>query len=168
MNSIAFNPQIDSYLPLLIFGGGALLFMGISLSISALLRPSKPTQPKLEVYESGEDTLGNAQAGFNIRYFQIALLFILFEVDIILLFPYVIKAAEPNFLSANPLITIQLLFFFLLLVLGLWYPWSKGNLEWEKGTPDQLVSPSSVPDAVYEKRTAALKIHNKHRGNSQE
>jgi len=156
MNPIIFNPNIENYAPLLYFGFGGLLFISTSLFVSYLLRPSNPTPSKLEVYESGEETIGSSQAGFSIRYFQIAILFLLFEVDIILLFTYLIKASEQGFLAASPFSAIQLLFFILLLALGLWYPWKKGNLEWEKPEPARIQESGLVPPEVYLNRINEL------------
>jgi len=163
---ITFNPNVGAYLPLLVFGGGAMLFMGISLGISALLRPKKPTDAKLTVYESGEDTVGSAQAGFNIRYFRVALLFILFEIDVVLLFPYLIKAGEPNYLKSHVEVVVQLLIFIGMLALGLWYAWAKNYLEWNIPAPEPLVSLNNLPASVYEKRTAELEAINKSTGTS--
>lgn len=160
MKPIELNPNIGQYLPIVIFGLGALAFMVISLLISGLLRPNKPTPAKLAVYESGEETIGSAQSAFHVKYVQLALIFLLFEVDIILLFPY-IMGMETNALGGiSTQSAMQLLLFMVLLALGLWYPWQKGNLQWEIPEPKLAEAPKWVPAETYKQRSSELKSLN--------
>ncbi|HAC25264.1 MAG TPA: NADH-quinone oxidoreductase subunit A, partial [Cytophagales bacterium] len=73
----------------LMFLLGGLLFVGAALFVSRLIRPNRPGEQKLSSYESGEQAQGSAWVQFNVRYYIIALIFLLFEVEIVFLFPWI-------------------------------------------------------------------------------
>ena len=107
-------------------------FVFVSLLISRLVRPSVPTPAKLVTYECGEIPIEPAWVSFNIRFYILALLFIIFDVEIAFMFPVgaVFKAWVQEGKGALALAEIGL--FVLVLVLGLIYAWVKGDLEWVK------------------------------------
>ena len=65
-------------------------FLGLVLTLASFIRPSRPNEEKLSTYESGEEPVGNANTRFNPRFYVIALLFVLFEVELIFLFPWAV------------------------------------------------------------------------------
>lgn len=114
----------------------ALFFLvGIALPIVALtagriLRPHNPLQEKLITYESGVDPTGDSWIQFNIRYYLFALLFVIFDVETVFLYPW---AVAYNDLRADIglFVLFEMLIFVLFLVIGLVYAWKKKVLEWK-------------------------------------
>jgi len=104
----------------------AFLLMGVAVLAASFLRPKKPNKAKLETYECGMETVGDAWVQFRVQYYIFALVFVLFDVGGVLLFPF---AAAFN---ALPLYAVLVAALFLLTLLGaLLYAWRKGALEWE-------------------------------------
>lgn len=107
------------------------LLLGIALPIGSLmvlgplLRPKKPTVEKLTTYESGLEPFGEAQVRYNIRYYLFALLFVVFDVEILFLYPWAI-----SFMDLGVFGLVEVLIFVGLLVVGLAYAWKKKVLEW--------------------------------------
>jgi NADH-quinone oxidoreductase subunit A len=104
-----------------------LLFVFFTLIFSWMVRPRKPNQEKATSYECGERTIGTSWVRFNIRFYVIALLFIIFDVEILLLFPWGVVYRELGLIAF-----IEMLVFIGLLLVGLAYLWKKGDLEWVK------------------------------------
>ena len=75
---------------ILLFVIAALVLLGVMLTIARFLRPHHPNEEKLSTYESGEDPTGNAQIQFNVRFYVVALVFVLFEVELLFLFPWAV------------------------------------------------------------------------------
>jgi NADH-quinone oxidoreductase subunit A len=82
------SPFLRSYLTVVWFGLAAFLVAGLLLGISSLLRPSKPTREKLLTYESGVDPVGDGWSQSQIRYYVFALLFVIFDVEAVFIFPW--------------------------------------------------------------------------------
>ncbi len=107
-------------------------FVGVNLLIGRFLRPSNPQARKLSTYECGEPATGSAWVNFNIRFYLVALIFIIFEVEIAFIFP-VATAFRGWVESGQGLFAFIEIFLFVgILFLGLVYTWSKGDLEWVK------------------------------------
>ena len=111
-------------------------FVFANLLLGKFLRPDNPYPDKNEIYECGERPIGGAWIQFNPRFYLIALIFLIFDVEIAFVFP--IATVFKSFLeSGNGLIAIIELFVFLLiLLLGLAYVWRKGDLQWVKRLAD--------------------------------
>ncbi len=105
----------------------AVLFVFGSLLAGWIIRPSKPSPEKLSTYECGEDTIGTAWVQFNVRFYIIALIFLIFDVEIALLFPWTVVFKSVGFLAFA-----EMLIFVGILVVGYAYVWVKGDLEWLK------------------------------------
>ena len=116
----------------LVFTVLALGFVGVNLLIGKLLRPSNPQIRKLSTYECGEPAMGSAWVNFNIRFYIVALIFIIFEVEIAFVFP--VAAVFRRWLESGQGIfaLVELFIFVGILFLGLIYAWTKGDLEWVK------------------------------------
>lgn len=148
--------NLSEFGTLLIFILGAITFAVIGLTASKLLRPSRPNYEKLTTYESGEDTVGTAWGQFNIKFYIVALIFLLFEVEILYLFPWSVIFGDRELIESTNwnwawfAITEMFIFIFVL-ALGLAYAWRKGYLDWVK--PQQTTSEykSEIPESVYEK-----------------
>ena len=128
---------LRSYLVVAIFGGVGVALVGAFLGIASLLRPSKPSEQKLMTYESGVNPTGDMWAQANIRYYVFALLFVLFDVEAIFIFPW---ASRLEALGVFGL--VEMAIFVFILLLGLVYAWRKGMLKWFKSNPARRRSPS--------------------------
>lgn len=118
--------MIDSYLPALVI----LLvsaFTGVAIIVlSSLLSRKDPTPIKLMPYECGMDPIGDARRRFSVRFFIIGMLFIIFDIEVIFMFPWATIYDKLMLLGF-----VEMLVFVLVLLLGLIYVWKKGALEWE-------------------------------------
>ena len=119
---------------------GGILFILVAFFISSLLRPHRPNAQKLSTYESGEEAISSAWTQFNIRFYIVALIFILFEVEILFLFPWATILADKALLEETDgawgwFSVIEVVVFVLVLALGLAYAWVHGHLDWVKPQP---------------------------------
>lgn len=108
----------------------AFLLMGIILPVVALtagrfLRPHKPTEEKQTTYESGIEPTGGSWVRFNVRYYVIALLFVLFDVEAVFIIPWAAAYHDLGFFAL-----IEMLIFVFFLLIGLIYAWKKKVLRW--------------------------------------
>ncbi|BAU26473.1 NADH dehydrogenase subunit A [Aneurinibacillus soli] len=115
----------NNYLIVVIF-----LFLGIILPVVAitlarLLAPSNPTEEKRKTYESGVDPIGSSWVQFNVKYYIFALLFVVFDVETVFLYPWAVA-----FDSLGLFALVEMMIFIFLLVIGLVYAWKKKVLEW--------------------------------------
>ena len=101
------------------------------MTVSAVLRPTVPEQGKTAVYESGEVPTGTARVQVNIQYYMVALLFVIFDVETVLIFPWTV-VYRPALEEGVPLATIltPMLVFIGALVVGLVWAWRNGAVEW--------------------------------------
>jgi len=105
---------------------GAVL-LTVALLLSKILSPSKPSENKLDTYECGEESEGSAWVQFNIRYYVIALVFIIFDVEVLFLFPWAVVYKSLGWLAF-----VEMAIFLIILIFGLIYVWKKGDLNWVK------------------------------------
>ncbi len=116
---------LRSYLTVAFLAGAAFLLIGGTLGISRLVRPNKPGREKLIAYESGVDPVGEGWSQSQIRYYLFALLFVMFDVEAVFLFPWALRL---EYFGVFGLIEMGIFVFILLL--GLVYAWRKGVLRW--------------------------------------
>jgi len=116
---------LRSYLTVGIFAGLAVLLVGALLGIGSLLRPTKPTAQKHLVYESGVDPVGSGWSQSQIRYYIFALLFVMFDVEAVFIFPWATRLEAYGLFGL-----IEMFIFIFILFLGLVYAWRKGVLRW--------------------------------------
>ena len=109
----------------------AFLFVGISLFIAKLVRPKRPTREKLTIYECGEDTIGSPWVKFNIRFYVVALIFLIFDVEVVLLFPWAMTYQDYGIYGF-----LVGVIFLVVLAIGMAYEWRKGDLEWARPKPN--------------------------------
>ncbi len=148
--------NLSEFGTLLIFILGALVFAVVGLTASKLLRPNRPNFEKLTTYESGEDTVGSAWGQFNVNFYLVALIFLLFEVEIIYLFPWAIIFGDKELIESTNwswawFALTEMFIFIFILALGLAYAWRKGYLDWVKPQPVSTAYKSKIPNSAYEK-----------------
>ncbi len=114
------------YIPMAVMLGLAVFIAVVMVILSLTLGPNRPTPRKLSAYESGMVPIGEAQRRLPIKFYRIAVLFILFDVDIILLVPWAITFRRLGFYGL-----IAMLIFMVLFILGDLWVWKKGVLEWD-------------------------------------
>ena len=110
----------------------AILFALVMLTVGRLFRPRFPNDDKLSIYECGERPIGSAWYNFNPRFYLIALVFIIFEVDIALTFPVVVVYASWIKKGTGWVAFVELMLFTVVLLVGLAWAWAHGDLEWIK------------------------------------
>ncbi|MDE3049344.1 MAG: NADH-quinone oxidoreductase subunit A [Nitrospirota bacterium] len=115
-----------NYLPILLFIGIAIAFGAVSLLAGWFVRPSRPYRAKLTPYESGSPLFSDARIQFPMRYYIIAMLFVIFDIEIIFMIPWAVR-----FQSLGLQGLIEMLVFLGILLVGFWYAWKKGALEWD-------------------------------------
>ena len=115
-----------NYLPILVFIAIALAFGLVSLLLGWIVRPSKPYRAKLAPYESGSPLFSDARIPFPMRYYIIAMLFVIFDIEIVFLFPWAVAFRKLGLLGL-----VEMAVFIAILVVGFWYAWKKGALEWD-------------------------------------
>ncbi|MDX2050399.1 MAG: NADH-quinone oxidoreductase subunit A [Rickettsiaceae bacterium] len=121
MSKIAYE-----YLPISVFLIFAILLAGLIVFLPKFLVKSKPSKAKLSPYECGFDPFGDAREKFEVRFYLVAILFIIFDLEIMFLIPWAISLTKIGLLGFwSMMIFLTILFF------GLWYEYKKGALEWE-------------------------------------
>jgi NADH-quinone oxidoreductase subunit A len=150
------NPShISEFGEILLFIIGGALFIILTLFVSKLIRPDRPNAEKLSTYESGEEPVSSAWMQFNIRFYIVALIFLLFEVEMIFLFPWSTIFADRKLIEATNgqwgwFAVIEAVIFIVVLALGLVYAWVNGHLDWIKPEPSPTGYKSPVPKKLYE------------------
>jgi NADH:ubiquinone oxidoreductase subunit 3 (subunit A) len=120
--------MLFSFAGVLLFLVAGFIFLAIALLLSRLIQPKgKPGTDKYMPYECGEIPEGSAWIRFNIRFYVLALIFIIFDVEIILLLPWAVVFRRMGYFAF-----IEGLIFIGILAIGLAYVWKKGDLEWVK------------------------------------
>lgn len=109
------------------------VFVGIGLVSAALVRPSHPNPIKNSTYECGEEPIGAPWIKFNIRFYVVALIFLIFDVEVVFLLPW--SVVLKDFKAFGWFAFIEMVVFVVILLAGLAYVWVKGDLNWEKPQP---------------------------------
>ena len=117
--------MLEAYIPVLLFVLVAIGFAVFSLTASALLQSSRYNKVKLEPYECGIEPGTDARDRYSVRYYLIAMLFVIFDVETVFMFPWAVIMDELALFGL-----IEMLVFLFILVLGYVYAWRKGALEW--------------------------------------
>lgn len=120
------EPVPFNYLPILVFIGLAVTFAAVTFLAGWVVRPSRPYRAKLAPYESGSPLFQDARVQFPMRYYIIAMLFVIFDIEIVFLFPWAVAFKKLGLVGL-----IEMVVFIAILVVGFWYAWKKGALEWD-------------------------------------
>lgn len=118
--------MLENYLPILIFIIVSLLAGVVMISLGAFLAPHKPNSEKLSPYECGFESFEDSRMKFDVRYYLVAILFIIFDLEIAFLFPWAVVLEEIGMFGF-----LSMMLFLGILIVGFIYEWKKGALEWE-------------------------------------
>lgn len=118
--------MLNNYIPVLLMIGVGIAIGILPLLLGKLLAPNKPNSEKLKPYECGFDVFDDARSQFDVRFYLVSILFIIFDLEVAFLLPWAVVIDQISWLGFG-----AMLFFLLLLVVGFVYEWRKGALEWE-------------------------------------
>ncbi len=118
--------SLHDYIPILVTFVVALGFIVTTMIATHLLGPKKKSDVKSEAFECGIESIGNARTPFSIKYFLVAILFVLFDVEVIFMYPWAV-----NFKTLGVTGLVEMFMFMGFLVIGLLYIIKKGALKWE-------------------------------------
>jgi NADH-quinone oxidoreductase subunit A len=120
------TPLVASYFPVLVFIAVALLISGAMVAASQLAAPRRPDPEKLSAYECGFEPFDDARRRFDVRYYLVAILFIIFDLEVAFLFPWAVSLGHIGLFGF-----LSMMGFLAVLTVGFIYEWKKGALEWE-------------------------------------
>jgi NADH-quinone oxidoreductase subunit A len=118
--------MLDNYLPIMIFIAIGIAIGVLPILAGFLLAPHKPDSEKLSPYECGFEAFEDSRMRFDVRYYLIAILFIIFDLEIAFLFPWAVVLDSIGMFGF-----VAMMIFLAILVIGFIYEWKKGALEWE-------------------------------------
>jgi len=147
--------QITEFGKVFIYLLGSLFLVLFTLGLGKFLSPKRPTAAKQSTYECGEIAQGSSWIQFNSRFYVIALVFLLFDVEMVFIFPWTTIFGSSDLIAADSrwgwYTLIEMFIFIGVLIIGLVYVWKKGDLEWVKPHPRIPMVRSTVPFPIYEK-----------------
>merc|ERR1712224_344484 len=117
---------MGDYFPILIFIILSIVFGLVPITLGSLIAPKNPSQDKNSIYECGFKEFDDARMKFDIRFYLVAILFIIFDLEIAFLFPWAVVLNKIGFMGF-----LSMIIFLVLLLLGFLYEWKRGALEWE-------------------------------------
>jgi NADH-quinone oxidoreductase subunit A len=122
----AMQPILANYFPILVFLGIAMVIAGAMVGGSLLAARQKPYAEKLSAYECGFEPFDDARRRFDVRFYLVAILFIIFDLEVAFLFPWAVSLSHIGMLGFWSMMA-----FLAVLTVGFIYEWNKGALEWE-------------------------------------
>lgn len=118
---------LESYLPILLHGILVLIIAGAMLALSSLLGRHVPTRAKLMPYESGVTPVGDTRQRFSVKFYLVAMLFILFDVEAVFLYPWAVIFRELKLFGF-----VEMVIYMVIIFAGFFYIWKKGALDWSQ------------------------------------
>lgn len=118
--------MIENYIPIGILILIAIIFGYILSKVNEFFGPKKPSDEKFTTYESGMEPVRTAHERFSVKFFLVAMLFIIFDIEIIFLYPWAVVYRELSLFGF-----IEMFIFLLILIIGFFYIWKKGALRWD-------------------------------------
>ncbi|MCC5946655.1 MAG: NADH-quinone oxidoreductase subunit A [Bernardetiaceae bacterium] len=144
------STEISEFGIVLLFLIGGLMLTLIGMGLGSFLRPHRPNEEKNTSYECGEDPVGGAWQPFDVRFYVMALLFVLFEVELFFLFPWaMILTYEGAVAEWSLFMLIEGFIFVGILLVGLVYAWRKGLLDWIRPEARPSSFTSRIPEQIY-------------------
>jgi NADH-quinone oxidoreductase subunit A len=125
LGSLVVSAYLRDYLTAVIFFGVAMALVAGVLGLGSFIRPTRPQKDKYVTYESGVDPVGTGWSQSQIRYYIFAVLFVLFDVEAVFIFPWAVRLEVYDVFGL-----VEMLIFIVILALGLLYAWRKGVLRW--------------------------------------
>jgi NADH-quinone oxidoreductase subunit A len=155
--------QISEFGKILIFLITGIILVCGMFFLNRIIAPNNPTPEKLTSYECGEEPTGNAWLPFNSRFYVIALVFLLFDVEMVFIFPWATVFGS-HIIQANDtrwgwISLIEMFTFLGILILGLVYVWVKGDLDWIKPNPTVPTVDTNIPLNLYEQLNRQQSTH---------
>lgn len=150
--------QISEFGKILVFIITGFVLVAVTLFAGKLVAPNNPNPEKLTSYECGEEPTGSAWIPFNPRFYVIALIFLLFDVEMVFIIPWATIFGSHELIAADArwgkLTLIEMFIFMGILILGLVYVWRKGDLNWIKPNPEIPHTGVIIPSSLYDKLNA--------------
>jgi NADH-quinone oxidoreductase subunit A len=115
----------QNYVPIFIFIAVVAILIPLTLGIAKLVRPEKPEKVKLMPYECGVDPIGDSRQRYTVRFYIVAILFVIFDVETIFLFPWAVLYKRLAWFGF-----VEMMIFLAILIVGYVWVWKKGALEW--------------------------------------
>jgi NADH-quinone oxidoreductase subunit A len=147
--------QISEFGKILVFIITGFVLVAVTLFAGRLIAPNKPNAEKLTSYECGEEPTGSAWVPFNPRFYVIALIFLLFDVEMVFIIPWATIFGSHELIAADArwgkLTLIEMFIFMGILILGLVYVWRKGDLNWIKPNAEIPQTDVLIPASLYDK-----------------
>jgi len=146
--------QLSAYGSILLMGIMGAVLVCATIFLSKVISPNKPNPIKLSTYECGEESIGTSWGQFNPRFYVIALVFLLFDVELIFIFPWATVFGNAEFITADArwgwFTLVEMCLFLGVLILGLLYVWKRGDLNWIKPTHTTPVVDVNIPRSAYD------------------
>lgn len=120
------NSLLTEYLPILIFLGIAVGLTAVMVIASYVVAPQRPDSEKVSAYECGFEAFDDARSKFDVRFYLVAILFIIFDLEVAFLFPWAVALGDIGLIGFWSMVV-----FLGILTIGFIYEWRKGALEWE-------------------------------------
>ena len=120
------SPLLIEYLPILVFIGLAVIIAGVAVGASYVVAGERPDPEKIAAYECGFEPFEDARGKFDVRFYLVAILFIIFDLEVAFLFPWAVALGEIGMFGFW-----SMMLFLAVLTVGFIYEWRKGALEWE-------------------------------------
>ena len=121
-----FPEYLNDYLPIILFLIIAMVLSGAFIVVNFMLSPKNPDPEKLSAYECGFEPFEDSRMEFDVRFYLVAILFIIFDLEIAFLFPWAISLGSIGLLGF-----VSMMIFLFILTIGFIYEWKKGALDWE-------------------------------------
>src|SRR4051794_30376949 len=156
---------------ILIFVATGLILLAANLVLGWFVRPDKPSPEKAEVYECGEQAIGPAWVQFDLRFYVVALLFVIFDVEMAFFFPWAVVFGQAMHTADNPAVRLStqdaayrlawvafgdILFFFGVLLVGFAYLWRRGDLDWVRSVAAQRAAERDLTSDPVSRRAREL------------
>lgn len=156
--------QISEFGKILIFIITGVILVCAIFFLNRLIAPNNPNPEKLTSYECGEEPTGNAWLPFNSRFYVIALIFLLFDVEMVFVFPWATVFGNKEIIASAPAwgwFSLAEMFIFLgILILGLAYVWRKGDLDWIRPKPAVPTTNVTIPSSLYDQLNTEQSVYN--------
>jgi NADH-quinone oxidoreductase subunit A len=146
--------QLGQYLPILLMFIVAIGFAGGNILLSQLVGQRKQTRTKLMPYECGKDPVGSARERFSVKFYMIAMIFILFDIEVIFLIPWAVVFKSLRDSGFSTLVYVEMMLFVALLLVGYIYVWKKGAFDWGDRARREAEAEARALDDMQERKRA--------------
>jgi NADH-quinone oxidoreductase subunit A len=145
--------ELPAFATALAFLIGGIVFVIAGMLVAYFIAPNRPNAEKLSSYECGEEPVGTAWGQFNFRFYVMGLIFLIFDVEILLLFPWATVFADPKLIALAPawgiVNLVEVGIFAGILLLGLAYIWNRKAIDWSRPKTIPPTVSTAIPSAEY-------------------